>query len=47
MKIDLGKNAFHIVGVDRRGVIVRRQRWSRRQFEAELSGGATAIRACD
>jgi len=32
--IDIGKNSFHIVGQDRRGAIVLRQRWSRGQVEA-------------
>ena len=27
--IDIGKNSFHIVGQDRRGAIVLRQKWSR------------------
>jgi len=27
--IDIGKNSFHIVGHDRRGAIVLRQKWSR------------------
>jgi hypothetical protein len=26
--IDIGKNSFHVVGLDRRGAIVLRQRWS-------------------
>src|SRR5262249_52098372 len=26
--IDIGKNSFHIVGLDRRGAIVLRQKWS-------------------
>ena len=29
--IDIGKNSFHIVGQDRRGSIVLRQKWSRGQ----------------
>jgi transposase len=29
--IDIGKNSFHVVGLDRRGAIVLRQRWSRGQ----------------
>ena len=37
MGIDIGKNAFHIVGLDRRGAIVLRQRWSRGQVEARLA----------
>src|SRR5262249_31681079 len=28
MGIDIGKNSFHIVGLDQRGAIVLRQRWS-------------------
>ena len=35
--IDIGKNSFHIVGQDRRGAIVLRQRWSRSQVEARLA----------
>ena len=26
--IDIGKNSFHIVGLDQRGAIVLRQKWS-------------------
>ena len=37
MGIDIGKNAFHIVGLDRRGAIVLRQRWSRGQVQARLA----------
>jgi transposase len=35
--IDIGKYAFHVVGLDRRGAIVLRQRWSRGQVEARLA----------
>jgi hypothetical protein len=35
--IDIGKNAFHVVGIDRRGAIVLRQRWSRGQVQARLA----------
>ena len=35
--IDIGKNSFHIVGQDRRGNIVLRQKWSRGQVEARLA----------
>ena len=35
--IDIGKNSFHIVGQDDRGVIVLRQKWSRGQIEARLA----------
>ena len=27
--IDIGKNSFHMVGLDNRGAIVLRQKWSR------------------
>src|SRR5262249_41278517 len=38
--IDIGKNSFHIVGQDRRGSIVLRQKWSRgcRPDRAAASG---------
>jgi hypothetical protein len=36
MGIDIGKNSFHVVGLDRRGPIVLRQKWSRGQVEARL-----------
>jgi transposase len=35
--IDIGKNSFHIVGLDERGTIVLRQKWSRGQVEARLA----------
>ena len=35
--IDVGKNSFHLVGQDRRGRIVLRQKWSRGQVEARLA----------
>jgi transposase len=35
--IDIGKNSFHIVGLDSRGAIVLRQKWSRGQVEARMS----------
>jgi hypothetical protein len=37
MGIDIGKNSFHIVGLDRRGAIALRQRWSRGQVESRLA----------
>jgi hypothetical protein len=37
MGIDIGKYAFHVVGLDQRGAIVLRQRWSRGQVEARLA----------
>ncbi len=35
--IDIGKNSFHIVGHNKHGAIVLRQKWSRGQVEARLS----------
>ena len=35
--IDIGKNSFHIVGLDNRGAIVLRQKWSRGQVDARLA----------
>src|ERR1700756_4317512 len=35
--IDIGKNSFHVVGHDRRGAIVLRQKWSRGQLSARLA----------
>jgi len=35
--IDTGKNLFHIVGLDDRGAIVLRQKWSRGQIEGRLA----------
>ena len=35
--IDIGKNSFHVVGHDKRGSIVLRQKWSRGQIEARLA----------
>jgi transposase len=35
--IDIGKNSFHLVGQDRRGALVLRQKWSRGQVEARLA----------
>jgi len=37
MGIDIGKNSFHVVGLDVRGAIVLRQKWSRGQVEARLA----------
>ena len=34
---DTGKNTFHLVGLDRNGAIVLRQKLSRRQVEAQLA----------
>jgi transposase len=35
--IDIGKNSFHVVGQDKRGAIMLRQKWSRGQAEAWLA----------
>ena len=35
--IDIGKNSFHVVGLDSRGAIVLRQKWSRGHIEARLA----------
>ena len=35
--IDIGKNSFHVVGQDKRGEIVLRQKWSRGQVGARLA----------
>ena len=34
--IDIGKNSFRVVGHDKRGAIVLRQKWSRGQVETRL-----------
>src|SRR6516162_7231911 len=35
--IDIGKNSFHVVGHDKHGAIVLRQKWSRGQVETRLA----------
>ena len=35
--IDIGKKSFHVVGLDKRGRIVLRQKWSRGQNESRLA----------
>jgi transposase len=35
--IDIGKNSFHIVGLDERGAIALRQKWSRAQVSTRLA----------
>ena len=35
--IDIGKNSFHVVGLDRNGAIVLRQKWSRNQIHVRLA----------
>jgi transposase len=43
MGIDIGKNSFHVVGLDQRGAIVLRQRWSRGQIESRLANMAPCL----
>ena len=40
MGVDIGKNSFHVVGLDQRSAIVLRQKWSRGQIEARLANMA-------
>ena len=40
--IDIGKNLFHVVGLDQRGAIVLRQKWSRGRWKHDLR---TCLRA--
>ena len=35
--VDIGKNSFHLAGLDERGAIVMRQKWSRGQVEARFA----------
>ena len=35
--IDIGKTSFHVIGLDRRGAVVLRQRWSRGQIEIRFT----------
>jgi transposase len=35
--IDIGKTTFHVIGLDRRGAVVLRQRWSRGQVAARFA----------
>src|SRR5262249_38585838 len=35
--IDIGKNFFHVVCLDKRGTIILRQKWSRTQVEARFA----------
>ena len=41
--IDIGKNSFHVVGHDKRGAILLRQRWSRGQVEGRLANLAPCL----
>jgi len=35
--IDIGKNSFHVVGLDDRGAIILRQKWSRSQVQVRFA----------
>ena len=41
--IDIGKNSFHVVGLDSRGAIVLRQKWSRGQVKARFANMASCL----
>jgi transposase len=41
--IDIGKSSFHAVGLDGRGAIVLRQKWSRGQAETRLGNMAPCL----
>jgi transposase len=41
--IDIGKNSFHVVGLDERGAIVLRQRWSRGQVDSRFANMAPCL----
>src|ERR1700746_759767 len=41
--IDIGKNSCHVVGLDRHGALVLRQKWSRGQVEARLANMAPCL----
>ena len=41
--IDIGKNSFHVVGLNERGMIVLRQKWSRGQVEARFANMAPCL----
>src|SRR5260370_2445356 len=43
MGIDIGKNSFHVVGLDQLGAIVLQQKWSRSQVEARLTNMAPCL----
>jgi hypothetical protein len=44
MGVDIGKNSFHVIGLDARGAIVLRRKWSGGQFEERLAQGARPCR---
>jgi hypothetical protein len=47
--VDIGKNVFHVVGHDKSGAIVLRQKWSRGQVEnrfANMPSCLVGMEAC-
>ena len=45
--IDIGKNSFHVVGLDGRGAIVLRQKWSRGQVETRFANMSPCLIGMD
>jgi len=45
--VDLGKNSFHVVGLDRRVAIAPRPKWSRRQITSRLASIAPCLVGMD
>jgi len=43
MGIDIGKNSLHVVGLDARGAIALRQKWSRGQVASRLASMAPCL----
>jgi hypothetical protein len=43
--IDIGKNAFHVAGLDERVAIVLRQKWSHGQLETRLINLSAKIKS--
>jgi transposase len=41
--IDIGKNSFHVIGLDQRGAIVLRQKWSRCQVESRFANMTSCL----
>ena len=41
--IDIGKTSFHVIGLDRCGAVVLRQRWSRSQVKVRFANMAPCL----
>jgi transposase len=41
--IDIGQNSFHVVGLDQRGAVVLRKKWSGGQLEMRLAYAAVCL----